>query len=351
MFAHFLLESNKILGGLMFREDKYASWQPHYNLNFEGNLINQVLKEMNRTVEEDNQPSSLEQKIVLYSHLSSVPVISTILQEGLGKRRQEDAFLHCKDKGSYHALANLYYALQGGENTLGHPLSNGVYVDGIRNLREQGISNPKVLLLGFSSNYCIENLAAMFHLIGFKKSKIIAFDKSNEPLDHSKKTFGESLFSTKLEYKQGNALVLPFEEEEFDAVVTHFFFTHIKTEDRTQLLNGIYRVLKPQRKFLNQEILIPETVNMDQFASYFRTLATSYEPSSNHSIRSQIGNFMHKFGSFPVHAFTDKQQLKAEFSQGKFLIETEEYGGATLYTENGARMRAEKVSIMATKSS
>lgn len=45
-----------------------------------------------------------------------------------------------------------------------------------------------------------------------------------------------------IDFRVGNALNLPFENEEFDFILDMGYFHHIRPEDRKQFIEGILRI-------------------------------------------------------------------------------------------------------------
>jgi predicted SAM-dependent methyltransferase len=61
----------------------------------------------------------------------------------------------------------------------------------------------------------------------------------------------------------GNALKLPFKEEEFDEIYSRFFLEHLERNDAKKTLSEMHRVLKKKGKL---EIIVP---NLSYFCRLF----------------------------------------------------------------------------------
>ena len=99
--------------------------------------------------------------------------------------------------------------------------------------------NPKILLLGFSTVYSLENLAALIHLSNLDNPKIIDFDINKQPLSEANVYCGTKLYNVEIEYEQGNAILSEFfEADSFDLIATHLFLTHIPDESKIRCKCG-----------------------------------------------------------------------------------------------------------------
>ncbi|GEM_PF-3942346 len=244
-----------------------------------------------------------EQRLALLSHQEYTVIDherflgkSETAIELLSKIRQYRAF-HAAyaSNRTYHELARLYYALMSGASTLGHPYDAAYYKKAITTMGTKDA--PSVLLLGFSTIYSLENLAALLHLNGVRNPRITAFDCSEEPLDEAQKYCGSELYGAAITYKKGDALdPANFNRDMFDLIATHLFFTHISHKDKKSLTGNIHQWLKHGAAFADEEIIVPGDIDRSRYARYYRTLAQEYSPSDHSMARRQIADMMEQFG-------------------------------------------------------
>ncbi len=289
--------------------------------------------------------ATVEKELVLLSHAFNTSNLSIAVsaQELLGNIRQEKAFRQCFNsssqksqasysysssaKPSYHDLAFLYYTLMHGQSTLGHHrTAEPGYVAAMREFRKNGIETPQVLLLGFSSIYSLENLAAMLYLVGFKQSEITAIDKMQQPIEEAKKYCGEQLYNSKINYQQvdinNTELIKKITQNHFDLVATHLFFTHFPSQQKAAVWQKAKELLKSGGEFVDEELIAPGKVDRDAFNDYFRTLAKEYYPSkqsdcqNKSEILRKISDLMFDFGSQgPFHPYYSLSEAYAHASQ------------------------------------
>lgn len=307
-----------------------------------------------RSDEEGLSFRSRDEKLVFYSHWCESPLGRVLLREELSHGRQSQAYQRCAEqealgkKPSYHALANLYYSLKKGDKTLGNSDSSRHYVQSFQGLKGTGITSPHVLLLGFSTNYSLENLAAILHLVGFSESRITALDRSEEPLTVAREAFGNKLYSSSIEYVQADATrPLSFHPESFDSIVTHLFFTHIPHPLKRAVIANIERLLKPERNFVDQEIILPSDIDMGKLVSYFRTLAGSYHGPEHHQV--QISRWMHEFGSHPILAFPTRSAWREDFSSAHLQLSIEREDTTNVYEQGNVMVKLETIDFIARK--
>ena len=245
-------------------------------------------------------------------------------QNMLASIRQKRSFLRASrlPEQSYHDAANLYYALVEGQSTLGYWKYAQEYRSTLQDLRDAGKNKPKVLLLGFSTIYSLENLAALMELQGLDEGEITAFDRNLQPLEEAQEYCGNNLFGVKILYKQGDAMALPFAEESFDLVASHLFFTHIPHSEKQSVLRDVYKVLKNGRIFVDDEILVPGTPDMFSYINYFRSLARGYVHASDNNTLRKIAGFMEKFARHPCFfPYCDLWTVEKDFKSAGFSLE------------------------------
>lgn len=81
-----------------------------------------------------------------------------------------------------------------------------------------------------------------FVKLTFPKAKITVMDVSHPYLKKAQKNLSEF---TRMNYVQGSAEELPFQDEQFDAVYSCFLFHEVPIEVRRKIVTEGYRVLKP----------------------------------------------------------------------------------------------------------
>ncbi|MBI5392924.1 class I SAM-dependent methyltransferase [Candidatus Woesearchaeota archaeon] len=278
-------------------------------------LVNQIESPQDINQRKLSLDTRLEKELVLLTHL--IDTSKTLyfgIQHNLANSRQERAYQQClyserkahkKEIQSipYHVLAFLYYTLMHGQSTLGHyDTAERSYVSALRELRNQGISSPRVLLLGFSSIYSLENLAAMLHLVGFKQSNILAIDKMAHPLNAGKSYYGNKLFNSTITYIQQDILADQLEdriaETQFDLIATHLFFTHFPDAQKKLVWKKISQLLSPNGIFADEEIFVNGRINRQAYNDYFRTLTNDYKPdATDPSTLLNISDYLYQFGS------------------------------------------------------
>ena len=256
----------------------------------------------------------LEKELVLLTHTyEGCQNYVGDIQRSLADFRQKRAYLQCQVSQQqvtagkipsipYHHLAFLYYTLMHGQSSLGHYMTaQKSYVAPLQELKSEGITSPKVLLLGFSSIFSLENLAAMLHLVGFKQSTIVALDKSEHPLEAGTSYSGKKLFSSDIEYVQQDILADKLDSKialnSFDFIATHLFFTHFQGAQKKYVWERISQLLSPQGIFADEEIVVNGRIDRQAYNNYFKTLAGDYKHSDNRFTRQSIEHFMYIFGS------------------------------------------------------
>ncbi len=302
--------------------------------------------------------SDIEQRLVMISHQKVKIFDNGMMNLGgseeairlLSILRQYRAF-HAAYSGekTYHQLARLYYALMSGRSTLGHPGDADGYKKVIETLGKK--ENPSVLLLGFSTIYSLENLAALMSLQGIKNPRITAFDFSQEPLVEAQKYCGSELYGSDILYKNGDALDPEnFDRDNFDMIATHLFFTHIKHKDKRSLIENLHKWLKPGAVFVDEEIIVPGDIDRVRYAEYYRTLAEHHLLSDHLVTRRQIADMMAQFGRhsrFFPYGSLDK--LTREFRQSGLDIDTELITYRNMLDDGGDVMSCPVYNVRATK--
>lgn len=245
---------------------------------------------------------SIERDLILLAHqfpmygrypAGNYPASSAILS----KVRARRALGRVRRRESYHTLANLYYALKYGSGTMASDNHAWNVTNALMAMKKRMVTRPRVLVLGFSTNFSIENVAAILRLVGFKTAEISAIDIAREPLQFARESYPKSIFGFPIRYRLADARALPFENQGFDLVVTHLLLTHLKHEDKQRVLQEIRTVLGPNAEFVDEEIVAQHGFNIARYRSFYRTLGENYPGSS--AEKDHVGNLMVKLGSHP----------------------------------------------------
>ncbi|MDD5593239.1 MAG: class I SAM-dependent methyltransferase, partial [Candidatus Margulisbacteria bacterium] len=184
----------------------------------------------------------------------------------------------------------------------------------LRRLRTRAVSEPKILVLGFSSIYSLENIGAIISLVGFKNASIVALDLSSSPLEKAMAHFGQAVFGSPIEYVKGDALSLPFDSESFDLVATHLFMTHIADQHKGEVVAEAGRVLRPDREFIDEEIVVPPETDRERYKWFYATLADYFPGTAEQKTRA--GKYMVELGSYSVfYPYVSKNSLTANFNR------------------------------------
>lgn len=217
------------------------------------------------------------------------------------------------EKHDYHDLAFLYYALRFGDSTLGAGKNSKTIALALQRLRAKAVSSPKILVLGFSSIYSLENIGAILSLVGFKSASIVALDISSSPLEKARAHFGDSVFGFPMEYVRGDALALPFDKDSFDLVATHLFMTHIADQKKGDVVAEARRVLRPDGEFVDEEIVVPPGTDRERYRWFYATLAEQFSGTSAQKVK--VVNYMVEMGSYSVfYPYGSFESLAANFN-------------------------------------
>lgn len=103
---------------------------------------------------------------------------------------------------------------------------------------------------------------AIFLAKKFPNSKVKGIDYWGNPWTYSKEKCVRNAeiegVSSRTSFERASAVSLPFDDEEFDAVVSNFVFHAIKGEDRMQLIAEALRVLKRGGAYAFQDLFNDE---------------------------------------------------------------------------------------------
>ena len=98
-------------------------------------------------------------------------------------------------------------------------------------------------------------------------AKITGFDLSAGMLEVGRKKVEEQNLQNRIEMIQGDAENMPFEDNSFDVITVAFGVRNFENLEKG--LNDIYRVLKPDGKFIILEFSQPESFPMKQLYSFY----------------------------------------------------------------------------------
>lgn len=125
------------------------------------------------------------------------------------------------------------------------------------------INSPKVLYVGVGGG--MELL--QFSYFSRQKGGVIGVDVVDEMLDASRKNFIEAeaqndwFKSEFVDLRKGDALNLPIEDESIDVAVQNCLFNIFKAEDLKKALQEMYRVLKPNGRFVMSDPTCEQPMN------------------------------------------------------------------------------------------
>ena len=311
-------------------------------------------------------PFSIERKLTLLTHelekksrtwttddRHRAHSIASLCNEKLAHIRQWRVFEKLEDKTdpTYHDLANLYYALREGQSTLGYyDAENSGYAEAVQALAKRRLKRPRVLLLGFSTVYSLENIAAMMHLEEMEGAEIVAFDLETQPLEEAQEYCGGELYGIKVTYMQGDATQNVLKPNSFDLAVTHLFFTHIPHDQKPAVIRETKKLLKKRGMFVDNELMIPGTMPKDSFVAFFRTLAEQYVHDGTWSTRQRLGDLMVQFAKhdhfFP---YEDIGQLRRDFAAEGFALDDRAIHAQPVYARGETIVYSTMYALQASK--
>ncbi|MBI5399174.1 class I SAM-dependent methyltransferase [Candidatus Saganbacteria bacterium] len=169
----------------------------------------------------------------------------------------------------------------------------------------------------FTTIYSLENLGAILSLVGFKNATIVALDISASPLEKARAHFGRTVFGFPVEYVQGDALALPFDNDSFDLVTTHLFMTHIADQRKNQVLAEAGRVLRRDREFIDEEIVVPPGTDLDKYKWFYATLADEFPGTPEQ--KAKVAQYMVELGAYSeFYPYGSEKSLVASMNSNGF---------------------------------
>ena len=269
-------------------------------------------------------PSKLIEELILISHQYDMPgglfdPFGT--HDILNKFRARDAYLKLKEAvtPNYHDIAYLYYALMFGSSTLGGKYNNKTIAEALRYVKNRQIYSPRILILGFASIYCLENIGALLYLVGFKNADIVGLDLSCAPIKQGRQYFGDRIFGYPIEYLQGDGRALPFKDNVFDMIATNRLLHHLNEYGKYNLLKSIRRVLKPGAEFVDEEAIVEGEINLDDYYKSYRELAGNFGGSDEE--RAEVADYLENFPRFPHRFFKSAVELRETLEQSGLRID------------------------------
>ncbi|MGB6084521.1 bifunctional demethylmenaquinone methyltransferase/2-methoxy-6-polyprenyl-1,4-benzoquinol methylase UbiE [Moheibacter sp.] len=143
-------------------------------------------------------------------------------------------------------------------------------------------------------------------------AKITGFDLSAGMLEVGRKKVEEQNLQNRIEMIQGDAENMPFEDNSFDVITVAFGVRNFENLEKG--LNDIYRVLKPDGKFIILEFSQPESFPMKQLYSFYsRTVLPR--------IGKKISKDQSAYTYLPdsVQAFPYGEEMKKILKKSKFV--------------------------------
>jgi len=103
-----------------------------------------------------------------------------------------------------------------------------------------------------------------------KVNKIIGVDYIQDFVDWANRLYVNENNRSKLEFKQADALELPFKDEEFDVVLSERMLINLSTwDDQKKALNNIWKVLKKGGRLILLEVSIQGMAALDEMRKKF----------------------------------------------------------------------------------
>ena len=143
--------------------------------------------------------------------------------------------LKARLKDSYDAIAPKY-----NEWTIPRSANRIVYLDKLMEIMS-GTPNASILELGAGAG-----VPVLKKLLTYPNLSLTANDLSDTQIELGKKDFGEE----RIKWVQGDMLSLSFPDAKFDAVLGFYSLIHLPREEQVEMLNTIWKWLKPGGYFL-----------------------------------------------------------------------------------------------------
>lgn len=161
-----------------------------------------------------------------------------------------------------------------------------------------------------------------------KNTKVTALDFSEGMLDIAKQKLTKNNYQDRVNFIQGDAMKLPFDDNTFDAVTIGFGLRNVP--DVNTVLSEIYRVLKPGGKLVSLDAFKVETpVVKTGWKFYFGTIMPLIGRAFNHNAKDE-----YEYLNSSVNHFVSISQLKKMYETTGFKnIRTKKYifGSAAMH--------------------
>lgn len=145
-----------------------------------------------------------------------------------------------------------------------------------------------------------------------KNTKVTALDFSEGMLDIAKQKLEKNNYQGRVDFIQGDAMKLPFEDNTFDAVTIGFGLRNVP--DVSAVLSEIYRVLKPNGKLISLDAFKVETpVVKVGWKFYFGKIMPLIGRTFNHNAKDE-----YEYLNSSVNHFVSISELKRLFEVAGF---------------------------------
>ncbi len=135
-----------------------------------------------------------------------------------------------------------------------------------------------------------------FVQLAFPKAKIVAIDLSQPYLDHAQKRFKNA---SKVDWIQGDAAQLPFQNDSFDAVFSVFLFHELPLAVRAQVISESFRVAKANGMIgWVDSLQMGDRPELDSLLIEFPK--TFHEPFFNNYLKNPMEKLLHPFKTGPI---------------------------------------------------
>ncbi len=221
----------------------------------------------------------------------------------------------------YHDWALVYYAAIFGSATHGAGEHGNALRVSLRRLLDRGIYRPKILILGFSSIYSIENIASIAHLVGFKGAEIFALDVEARPLKLAQEQFPISILDYPIKYIQEDGRSMTAADGTYDLVITHRLLTHLPDTEKGAIYKEAARVLRQGADFLDEEPFVNTSIDWDRYrrGDWVDWLLDEYKGPAR--FRNFIQTSLKSFAQYSVfYPYREPGQMERDMDSGGLHI-------------------------------